>query len=158
MEKKPVETLLKEIKIREVINPRLVQAPPTISLAEAIRLMQERPSGYIVIAQDKRVVGIFTEVDVTRHVLGKNVDWKRPVSDFMTSPAMVLNPNDTIYQAIKLMGDHRFYHIPLVDEKNELVGVLSVRTLIRTLAAFYPTEVYNLPPVPDQIMGTPEGG
>ena len=158
MQKKPVTTLLKEKKIKEVINPRLVQAPPTITLKQAIKLMQERPSGYIVIAEKNKVVGIFTEVDVARRILGSQVDWNRPIRDFMTPKPMVLSPDDSVLQAIKLMGENRFYHIPLVDQNDELTGVISVRTLIRFLAAFYPTEVYNLPPVHDQIMETQEGG
>ena len=62
------------------------------------------------------------------------------------------------FKPIALMGEHRFYHIPLVDDRGELVNVISVRTLIRFLSEFYPTEVYNLPPRPDQVMRTPEGG
>jgi CBS domain-containing protein len=55
------------------------------------------------------------------------------------------------------MAERGFYHIPLVLNK-QLTGILSVRTLIRFLAEFYPAEVYNLPPNPHQIMATPEGG
>ena len=76
----------------------------------------------------------------------------------MTPNPSVLSPEDSVLQAIKLMGENRFYHIPLVDQNHQLTGVISVRTLIRFLAAFYPNEVYNLPPVHDQIMETQEGG
>ena len=70
----------------------------------------------------------------------------------------VFKPSETVGTAMDLMGRHRFYHIPLVNDRQELVGVLSVRSLIRLLAEFYPDEVYNLPPDPNQIMPTPEGG
>lgn len=155
---KPVEALLKEKKIYEIVNPRLVQAPPEISLKSAVQLMQERKAGYIVIARDKKVVGIFTETDVVQKILGKDVDWNRLVSEFMTPNPHVLSLQDSAGKAIDVMGEGRFYHIPLVDEKGELVNVISVRTLIRFLAEFYPTEVYNLPPKPDQAMLTQEGG
>ena len=46
----------------------------------------------------------------------------------------------------------------LVNEKGDLVNVLSVRTLIRFLSEFYPAEIYNLPPDPDQVLTPPEGG
>jgi len=46
----------------------------------------------------------------------------------------------------------RVYHVPLLDEQGNLANVLSVRTLIRFLAEFYPQEIYNLPPDSDQIM------
>ena len=158
MSQKPVEMLLKETKISQIINPKLVQAPPEISLKKAVELMQENKSGYVVISKNKKVVGIFTETDVVNKILGRNVNWNSPVSDHMTHDPVVLNPEDSVGQAIDLMGDRRFYHIPLVDNSKELVNVISVRTLIRFLAEFYPVEVYNLPPRPDQVMETPEGG
>jgi CBS domain-containing protein len=158
MPSKPVEQLLKEKKIYQIVNPRLVQAPPGISLKRAIEWMQENKSGYIVIAENKKVVGIFTETDVVRKVLEQNVDWERPVREFMTPVPFMLTLNDSVGRAIDLMGEHRFYHIPLVDEDQNLVNVISVRTIIRFLAECYPAEVLNLPPDPNQVMATPEGG
>jgi CBS domain-containing protein len=158
MIKKSVETLLSEKKIYQIINDKLVRAEPTLAVVEAIRLMQDKKSGYIVIAHVKKVEGIFTEIDVAHKILGKDCDWQKPVREVMTKVPTVLTPKDSVSKAINVMSKHRIYHIPLVDEKSDLVGVLSVRTLIRFLAEFYPTEVYNLPPDPAQIMETPEGG
>lgn len=158
METKPVEVLLKEKKIYQIVNPKLVQALPDISIEDAVKLMQDNKSGYIVVAKDKKVVGMFTETDLVMKILEQGIDWKRPVSEFMTKDPAVLKMTDFVGTAIDVMGQGRFYHIPLVDEKGELVNVLSVRTLIRFLAEFYPVEVYNLPPKSDQIMATPEGG
>ncbi len=155
---KSVEALLKEKRISEIINPKLVQSAPDITIDQAVNLMLENKSGYIVIAKGKTVVGIFTETDFVRKVIDQNVDWKRPVSDFMTPEPKTLSPEDSVGQVIDLMGRYRFYHIPLVNDKNELVNVISVRTVIRFLAEFYPTEVYNLPPDPSQIMESAEGG
>ena len=158
MTTKSVDTLLKEKKIFQVVNPKLVQARPEMPVQSVIQIMQEKQSGYAVIAESNRVVGIFTERDVVMKVLNKDVDLNSPVSEFMTPDPFVLTPQDSVGAAMDLMGDKRFYHVPLVNDNGELVGILSVRTLIRFLAAFYPTEVYNLPPVPGQIMETPEGG
>lgn len=155
---KEVEDLLKEKKIFQIINPRLVQAPPSLTVKEAIALMQEHRAGYIVIAEKKKCVGIFTETDVVRKILEKDVDWNRPVSDFMTSNPVCLQPDDSVGAAIDVMGSNRFYHIPLVSEKGELVQVISVRTMIRFLAEFYAAEVLNLPPDPNQVMKSAEGG
>ena len=155
---KPVEQLLKEKKIYQIVNPRLVQAPPDIFVKDAVTLMQKTGSGYVVIAKNKKVVGIFTETDVVQKILEKNVDLNRPVSDFMTPNPDILTMNDSVGQAIDCMGEHRFYHIPLMNEKQELVNVISVRTIIRFLAECYPAEVLNLPPDPNQVMKTQEGG
>ena len=155
---KPVEALIKEKKIYQIINPKLVQTHPDVSVKGAIDLMRENKSGYIVVAENNKVVGIFTETDVIRKILNKSVDWNRPIRDFMTKNPYVLSPNDPVGQAIDLMGDNRFYHVPLVDANGNLTNVLSVRTLIRFLAEFYPNEVFNLPPDPSRVTTSPEGG
>ncbi len=159
MAAKSVEKALKETKIYQIINPRLVHATPEITVKDAIDAMQQNGSGYIVIAdKNKKVVGIFTETDVVRKVLEQDVDWQKPVKDFMTLDPACLRLTDSVGAAIDLMGDRRFYHIPLVNDNHELVQVISVRTLIRFLAEFYPAEVLNLPPTANQVMETAEGG
>lgn len=158
MHKEPVEVLIKKRKISEIVNPRLVQASSSIPIRQAVELMQEQRSGYIVIADDRNVVGIFTETDVVRKLLGKDVDWSRPVREVMTKDPMVLKLADTVGTVIDVMGGRRLYYVPLVDDERKLVGVISVRTLIRFLAEFYPGEIYNLPPKPGQITKTEEGG
>lgn len=158
MPEKTIEEILIEKKISEIVNPKLVQAPPETTIAQAARLMQENKSGYIVVARKKRVVGLFTETDLVQKILDKSVSWTRPIKDFMNAEPAVLAISDSVGQAIDLMGKARCYYIPLVNEKKELVNVISVRTLTRFLAAFYPAEVYNLPPRPNQVSLTPEGG
>lgn len=158
MSKPSVEVLLKEKKIYQVINAKCVVTHPDVSVKQAIAIMQENKSGYIVVAENNRCVGMFTETDVVRKILCRDVNWGAPIRDFMTPNPYVLNPNDSVGKAIDLMGDNRFYHVPLVDGNGNLAGVLSVRTLIRFLAEFYPNEVFNLPPDPNQVMTQPEGG
>lgn len=158
MAERPVAQLLKEKKICEIINPKLVQAPPSISIEQAVTIMQQNGSGYIVIAEQNKPIGIFTENDLVFKILGQGIDWNRPVSDLMTKNPKVLRTDDSVGQAIDIMGEHRFYHIPLVDAVGNLVNVISVRTLIRFLAEFYPAEIMNLPPNVNQIIETAEGG
>ena len=158
MPAKAFDVLIKQTKIGEIINPRLVQAPPETSIKDGLALMQTNKAGYIVVAKNKKVVGIFTETDVVQKILDCDVHWEEPINKYMTKDPFVLKPTDSVGKAIELMGEHRFYHIPLVDDQGNLVNVLSVRMLIRFLAEFYPQEIYNLPPRSNQIMETPEGG
>jgi CBS domain-containing protein len=154
----PTDKLLKEKKISEIINTRMIQAPASTSLKDALELMRREQSAYIVVTDGKKVTGMFTETDVTQKILGRKTDGKTPIQDLMTKAPLVLAPGDSVGKAIDLMAERGFYHIPLVDAKQDLVGILSVRTLIRYLAEFYPSEVYNLPPNPHQVAQTAEGG
>lgn len=152
------ERQLKDKKIGEIINPRLIQAPPTTTIERAVEIMRENKSAYLVISEKKRVVGMFTESDLAQKIINKGVEWNRTLSDFMSDDPLVLREDDTVGRAVDLMAEHDFYHIPLVNEKQQLVNVLSVRTLVRFLAEFYPGEVYNIPPNPHQIASQAEGG
>lgn len=158
MAEKPIKDLLKQNKVTVVSHAQCIQANPDASIAEVIELMRNNKSGYVVLTKKGKVAGIFTEVDVVRKILGQDVDWKKPIHTVMTPDPNVLTKSDSIGTAIDLMGRERFYHIPLVDENKNLAGIISVRSLIKFLAEFYPTEVYNLPPDPHQVMETQEGG
>ena len=61
MEHKPVDILLNEEKINQVAMPKYLDAPPDISIQCAVELMQEKKHGYIILTENKKVVGIFTE-------------------------------------------------------------------------------------------------
>jgi CBS domain-containing protein len=158
MESNATEKLFQKKRISEIISPRLIQAPSKTTVEEALDVMTREQSAYIVVADGDRVVGMFTETDVVQKILYKNIDRARPIRDFMTPNPLSLRPDDPVVHAIDLMAAHGFYHIPLVDEGQKLVGVLSVRTLIRFLAEFYPGEVYNFPPDVHQVAQTAEGG
>lgn len=158
MSDKSIEELLKQKKIFQIINSRIVQTGPQTPLSEVIQLMVEAKSGYAVISENEKVVGIFTETDVTRKILSQSIDLNSPVSSFMTSNPTLLTPTDTVGEAIDIMAKKTIYHLPLVDENTKLKGMLSVRTLIRFLAEYYPNEVYNLPPDPSQVASESEGG
>jgi len=158
MNEKKIEELLKEKKIHEIINDKINQIHPDVSLKEAVRQMQTTRSRYVVLAENREVRGIFTEWDLVQKVLGKSVDYERPVREFMSPDPLVLSPGDAVGTAIDLMAKKKYYHVPLVDESGKLAGMLSVRTLVRFLAAYYPTEVYNLPPDPGQVSDSAEGG
>jgi CBS domain-containing protein len=153
-----LDKILNEKRIADVVNLRLIQAPSDTSIKEAVELMRKESSAYIVVTDDTRVVGMMTETDVCRKILNHAVDWTAPLKDYMTPTPVVLRPDDTVAKAIALMAEQNVYHIPLIDERQRLVGVLSVRTLIRFLAEFYPSEIYNLPPDPHQLARSEEGG
>ena len=75
----------------------------------------------------------------------------------MTPNPTTLKTTDSVADAIRLMNQGHYRHLPLVDENGGLVGVLGVRDLINYLAEHYPYEVYNLPPDPHQVIRAPEG-
>lgn len=122
--------------------------------------MRKENKGYAVVLEDeasRKVAGIFTERDVMTRVVEQKVAASTPVEKVMTANPTTLKLTDSVADAIRLMSQGHYRHLPLVDDAGGLVGVLSVRDLITYLAEHYPHQVFNLPPDPHQVIRAPEG-
>lgn len=158
MAAKTIEEMLKETKIYQILRPNLWHSLPSITVREAIEIMQRAKAGYLVIADEHmKILGMFTERDVLMKVLKKGVSLDDKVEKHMKKGVRSLSKSDTVGAAINLMNEDSVRHVPLVDEYGQLTGVLSIRTIVTFLAELFPTEIFNLPPKP-QIHETVEGG
>lgn len=126
--------------------PPLNVAPQT-SVAEAVRLMQERRVGCVLVCEADRLVGIFTERDLLYKVLGKDQDLDRlRMESVMTADPDALPLDAQVAFALNRMGEGGFRRLPLVDAAHRPVGMLSVKHIVSYLAEFFPEAVLNLPP------------
>jgi len=134
-----------------------VAVSPYTPLSQAIEAMKGDEGGCVIVSDDGRVVGIFTERDLLNRVLGENVDLESPISGWMQPSVETLSSQATIGDAVRLMNEKSFRNIPLV-KNGELIGSISVFDIITYLAECYPKETMNLPPLPAQVMDTVDGG
>lgn len=131
---------------------------PSTSLSKAIEAMKQDEGGCaIVCAEDGSVVGIFTERDLLTKIIGQETDLSAPVRNLMSPVVATLTPQATIGEAVAIMNDKGYRNIPLVKD-GKLVGSISVFDVIRYLAESYPKTTMNLPPNPDQVMDSTDGG
>ena len=131
---------------------------PATPLSQAIEAMKQDEGGCaIVCAADGSVVGIFTERDLLTKIIGQEIDFNAPVRDLMSPIVATLEPEATIGEAVSIMNGKGYRNIPLV-KNNKLVGSISVFDVIRYLAESYPKTTMNLPPNPDQVMESTDGG
>jgi CBS domain-containing protein len=134
-----------------------VVVSPFTPLAQAIEAMKKDEGGCVIISDDGRVAGIFTERDLLTKVLGEDVDLNSPIKDWMQPQVETLTPEATIGDAVRLMNEKSFRNIPIV-KNGELRGSISVFDIITYLAECYPKATMNLPPLPAQVMDTVDGG
>ena len=134
-----------------------VAVSPHTQLSQAIEAMKGDEGGCVIVSDDGRVTGIFTERDLLTRVLGENADMKSPISKWMQPNVETLSPEATVGDAVRLMNERSFRNIPLVKD-GELIGSISVFDIITYLAECYPKETMNLPPLPKQVMDTVDGG
>jgi CBS domain-containing protein len=129
---------------------------PTTPISQAIERMKEDEGGCAIVCEGEQVVGIFTERDLLTKVVGQNVDFNAPVSQWMSPVVATLKPDATIGEAVAIMNEKSYRNIPLV-ENGKLVGSISVFDVISYLAESYPKATMNLPPVSNQIMDSTDG-
>jgi CBS domain-containing protein len=133
-----------------------IQADAT--LAQAIEEMKKDEGGCAIVCNAAgSVVGIFTERDLLNKIAGQDVDLNSAVGDWMSTNVATLGSDATIGDAVRVMDEKSYRNIPLVKD-NQLIGSISVFDIITYLAESYPKETMNLPPIPAQVMDTPEGG
>lgn len=104
-----------------------VTVPPTQMIRVVCRSMAEHNIGSVLVCENNHVVGIFTERDALVRVLaaGLNPD-TTPIADVMSTRLMALTPDRSVVDALRLMQEHGFRHIPVV-EKGLPLGVISMR-------------------------------
>lgn len=151
-----LKTILKEEKIRGLPFYPLLCLPQKTPLRQVLNAMREKRNGCVIAMDGKKVTGILTERDVLTRVVEQKLDPETPMEKVMTPNPKVLKMEDSVADAIRLMNQGSYRHLPILDASGEVQGLVSVRQIIRYLAEHFPYEVYNLPPNP-QIIRAPEG-
>jgi CBS domain-containing protein len=119
--------------VKDVATREPVVVPPQASLRVASEVMARCSIGAVVVATDKRVVGILSERDVVSALASGADPDGATVAGAMSHDVVSLRPDDTLYDAAIDMLDLGIRHVPVLDERDELVGIVSVRDLLRPL-------------------------
>ena len=121
--------------VAQVIKNKAVQSIFTISpnatVLEAIKIMADMGVGALVVTEDEKVVGIFSERDYTRKIaLMERTSESTLVSDIMTSKVISVGLNHTVEECLQLMTDRHLRHLPVLDQE-KLVGFISIGDLVK---------------------------
>ncbi len=107
--------------------------PPETTILEGLKLMAEKGTGSLVIAEGEQVVGIFTERDYARKV---GQDGRTPaeikVAEVMTSNLITVTPNQTVRQCMVLMTNNHIRHLPVM-ENGRMIGIISIGDVVKDL-------------------------
>ena len=152
-----LKKILETNKIQQVKMRSPVLVPPGTPLSKLIPLMQAKKRGCAIIENKGHIVGIFTERDLVTRVVEPQKPLSTVIDEVMTPNPAYLKLTSSIAQAVLLMSQKGYRHIPLVDEEGLIKGFISVRDILDYLAEHFPYEVYNLPPDPYQINRSAEG-
>ena len=116
------------LPIGSLLEPRrLVTASPAASASDAAALMKEGNVGAVLVVEDGRLVGIFTERDAVYRVMAAGRDPRRtPLAEVMTRDPVTVAPEESFGWALLLMHERGFRHAPVVADGRP-IGVVSAR-------------------------------
>ncbi len=120
------EEAMPQRPVREILSREvLVSGPPEMTVAEAARRMAEHCCGSILVFEGGRLAGIFTERDLTQRVVAAGLDPRTtPLGRVMTRDPDVVAADAPVAEAIRLMDECRYKHLPVV-EGDRVIGVLA---------------------------------
>ena len=112
--------------IRTVIeNKESITCPEAMTVCEAARLMKRKRIGAIIVVEENKLIGIFTERDALFRVLAEDRDLHTTrVADVMTRNPQSIHPDKQFADALQLMHTGRFRHVPVV-ENGRAIGIVS---------------------------------
>ena len=120
--------------VQQMMSSPVVHVAPDNSVADALRAMIDRDIGAVVVVEDGKPVGVFTERDVSRRILDDSKLLDRWVGDVMSAPVVTVTPMDEVVFIFRLMTNKRIRRLPVVDG-NRLVGIVTERDLLRWVDA-----------------------
>lgn len=141
-------------------QPLAVSGDATVG--EVVELMRAQRGSCVLVCSEStdgckgQVDGIFTERDALRWMAaGQSPDLN--IRKAMTARPTMLEANATVGQAIELMSEGGYRHLPIVDEQRSPLGVAAVGGIVHYLVDHFPQTIYTLPPEPGKSPSDREG-
>ena len=93
--------------------------------------MNDHRVGAVAVANDSTLAGIFTERDLMIRVVLEGKDPKNtPIGDVMTEDCISAKKDMSMGEALQIMTEKHFRHLPVIDDDNKVLGLLSIRNLL----------------------------
>lgn len=117
-----------ELQVRRVMEKRnFLMAPPDTTVSKAAELMASKNVGAVMVVDNERLVGIFTERDAVFRVIARGRDTRTTqLADVMTVDPKTVDPNRSFGYALLMMHENGFRHVPVI-ENGKPIGIVSSR-------------------------------
>ena len=130
--------------ILQVKGPDVWSCTPRTTVYDALRTMADKNVGALLVMEDSRVVGIFSERDYARKVILLGRTSKETfVGDIMTSKLVTIHPDQTLEEAMELMTNKRVRHLPVM-EGDHLEGMISIGDVLREIIYIQRTKIRDM--------------
>lgn len=123
------------IKIEDWMSKPVVLVKPSITVKEAVQVMDKENIGVLPIVDNGVLKGIVTERDILRRVVAKNINIENTnISEIMTKNPVTVNHDSSILEVTRLMSENNFRRL-IVMKHNKVVGIVTAKDVIEVLSA-----------------------
>jgi CBS domain-containing protein len=133
--------------ISEILNHKgttVWSISPDATVFEAIVMMTDKNIGALLVTEKGKLVGIVSERDYTRKVVIKGKASKTTaVREILSSHVISVSPSHTVEECMRLMTDHHFRHLPVLDGE-KVVGIISIGDLVNWIISAQHTTISQL--------------
>ncbi|MFV2039577.1 MAG: CBS domain-containing protein [Acidimicrobiales bacterium] len=124
------------MRVSELLDDKgdlVVTVHPDTSLEQAAKQLARYGFGVLVASEDGKVVsGILSERDIVRKIAEVGAPGlKVKTRSIMTRKVHTCTPDHTVDDLMRLMTEHRFRHVPVVDEEEHVCGLVSMSDLVK---------------------------
>ena len=142
--------------VERAITDKPLIVEPAVTVREVFSLLQTYGRGSVVVCEEQRPVGIFTERDVLK-LMAKGADLDVRLEEVMIPNPVTIRRDETLSEAIAVMSKGGYRRLPVVDDHGNLYGVVKVTGIVDYLVDHFPNTVFNLPPEPEPMTAQREG-
>ena len=126
----------KRTTVKEILSGKghdIWSISPDTTVFDALSSMSEKGVGALVVLENQKVVGVFSERDYARKVTLEGKSEKTlPVKEIMTKRVVFVKPENTAEECMALMTDKYIRHLPVVVD-DELVGIISIGDIVNAI-------------------------
>jgi CBS domain-containing protein len=120
-------------KVKDVMTKTVITVEANKTVIEAAALMAENDVGNLIVMDDNTPIGIVTERDFVRRVLAKEKPSKTKISEVMSTPLRVIDPDASLKETARRMVRKRIRRLPVIKD-NKLVGIITTTDFARHLS------------------------
>jgi len=119
-------------KVSQVATTKIHFVKDTDTVSFAAQEMKKFNLGSLLVLNSEQVVvGIITERDLVKVVADKNIDAK--VSEYMTKDVKGVTEDTTVAEALNIMLENGFRHLPIIEKDGKVYGIVSIRDLAKAV-------------------------
>ncbi|MEM5800078.1 MAG: CBS domain-containing protein [Candidatus Aenigmatarchaeota archaeon] len=153
------------LKVKDVMSKNVITVSPEQSIMEVVKILAESKVSGLPVVKEGKIVGIITEADILDLVGKKNLlavdegalkeKGVTKVKEIMKKVVIVANEEDGLDRAVLLMSLYKVKRLPVVDKKNNIVGIIArddiIKSLAKLMAEAVPEKVSTVEKVPSMM-------